>query len=419
MKYKIKQSGRTQKIIEMHISGELISKELDRIYREISKNASLPGFRTGKAPVELIKTKYKKEARDEAVKNLIANSFDKVIKESNMEMLGLPGISDLQFDEAKGMSYKATVNIRPEVKLKSYKGLSLKKAKKEIKESDVDSEINALRESNAKFLTKEKVASDGDYIICDADCAVEGAPLEKKKNVWLYVGEGSFIPGKELQGLKSGDERDVEKTLPKSYSKKEVAGKKANFHIKVKEVKEKILPELNDEFAATLGNFKNMTELRETARKTMKKRNEIEERRDLENQSLSLLDKMAVFDAPQFMVDKQLEMLVNQTKEKLKRDQVSDEEIKSMEKDFRERLKKEATRQVRAYFILDKIAELENIKVDDKEIEDAFGIMASSAGRSADDVRKYYKEHNLIEDLKEDIRQRKILDFIIQNAKIN
>jgi trigger factor len=424
MKYKIRQSGKAQKVVDIYISKELVAEELNKTYREICKNASIAGFRVGKAPMELIKKRYKKEAQDEAMKNLVADSFKKAIRESDIDMLGFPEISDLQFDEEKGMSYKATINTRPEIKLKGYKGLKLTKVpaqggKREIKESDIDSEINIIREINAKFVTKDDTAAFGDYIICDVECTVLDQPAEKKENVWLYVGDDTFIPGKPLEGLKVNDEKDVEKVLPKDYSKRELAEKKANFHIKVKEVKKKILPELNDEFLAMAGNFRSMAELRETIRQSIKKRNERAERIDLETQALKLLDDTAVFDIPQFMVDRHLQTLVNEAKERLTREgQYSEDEIKSMEENFREKLKAEAIRQVRAYFILDEIAKLEDMKTDDKEIENTFNMIASSTGRSLDEVRKYYKEKDLIEDVKEEIKQKKVLDFLIKNAKI-
>ena len=186
----------------------------------------------------------------------------------------------------------------------------------------------------------------------------------------------------------------------------------------MKEVKEKILPELDDEFAATAGSFRSVAELREALRETIKKRNELEKRRDLESQALKLLDKMAVFNAPQFMVDRHLEALVNETRERLKKEQFSDDEIRSKEKDSRERLKTEAIRQVRAYFILEEIAKLENIKADDGEMESAFNMIATSSSRSTDEIKKNYKEKDLIEDLREEIKQRKVLDFIIESANI-
>ena len=205
MKYKIKQSGRTQKIIEFHVSKELISEELGKIYQEISRSATLPGFRQGKAPLELIKKKYKKEATDEAVKGILSDSFKKAMGESDIDMLGFPEISDLTFDEEKGMSYKATVNVRPQIKLKGYKGLKLKEVKKEINEKDIDSEIDSLRNMSAKFVTREGSAREGDYLICNVDSSVKGHAPEKKENVWLHVGDDSFIPGKELENLKTGD----------------------------------------------------------------------------------------------------------------------------------------------------------------------------------------------------------------------
>ncbi len=419
MKYKIRQAGKTRKAIEFHISKEIISGELNRIYEEISRGASLPGFRSGRAPLDLIKKRYKKEAEEEAVKNLVGDSLKRAVDESDMEILGMPEIADLQFDAEKGMSYKAVVNIRPEVRLKNYKGLSLKKASKEVKEADVAAQIDKLREANAKFVTKEGQAAQGDYIICDVDCTVEKNPVEKKENVWLYVGEDSFIPGKSLEGLKPGDKKDIEKDLPGEYSKKEIAGKRAEFRITVKEVKMKVLPELNDEFLAVMGDFKSLDEFRETIRRSLERANEAEERRDLEGQALKLLDKAAVFDVPEFMVDRHHRMLVDSTKERLKRQQYTEEQIASMEKDITERLKAEAVREVRAYFIINEIAGLEKLDAGDKELEEAFGVIAASSGKSADEVKEYYEKNDMTADLREEIKQRKVLDFLIKNAIID
>jgi len=390
VKYKIKQSGKTQKIVEFHISKELVSEELDRLYRDISKTASLPGFRTGKVPIGLIKKRYKKEATDEVVKSLLTGSFKKAVSESDIDMLGLPKITDLEFHEDKGMSYKATVDIRPQVKIKKHKGLNLKKLENEVKESDVDKEIDNLRNTKANFSTKEGSAEEGDYVICDVECVVEGKSLEKKENAWLYVGEPAFIPSKTLKGMKANDQRDVEKAFPKEYSKKEIAGKNAKFHITAKEIKKKVLPELNDEFARTAANLKTMAELREALRKNIKRRNEIERRRALESEALKLLGENTVFEAPQFMVEKQFEILMN-----------------------------DAAREVRAFFILEEIAKLENITVGDEEINAAFKEIASSSGHSIDEVRKYYNENNLLENLREDIKQKKALDFVIKNANLS
>ena len=211
----------------------------------------------------------------------------------------------------------------------------------------------------------------------------------------------------------------MNKTLPKDYSKKEIAGKDALFHITVKEVKEKILPEVNDEFATTAAGFKSLAELREAVRGNMKRRNEMEARRELEKEALGLLDKNSAFEAPEFMVKKHLETLINHGKDRLKKENLKDDEIKAMEGDLRNRLKGEALREVRAFFILDEIAKLENIKVDEEEITQALSQIASRSNRSVDEVKKYYEENNLIENLREDIRQRKVLDLVIKNANIS
>lgn len=419
MKYKITQNAKKQHVIEIRIPKEIVAEELEKTYREISKSASLPGFRQGKAPLDLIKKRYRKEAHEEAMRQLVHDSLDRAVAESEIRVLGSPEISDFEFGEGKDMSYKATVTVRPEIKIKSYMGLTLKKYAADVTEADIDSYINSMREMGARFKTKEGKAAKGDYLICDMDCSVDGNFVEKKENAWLYADDDSYISGKYLEGMAVNDEKEIEKDLPADYSKKELAGKKAKFRIKVKEVKEKALPELNDEFAASMGKFHNMAELREAIRETIKQRKKIEERRNLEDQALVLLDKSATLDVPQPVVDRHLERLVEEAKNRLKKDNYPESEIKAKESEIREKFKEDAVRQVRSYFILDEIANLEKVKVSGSEMEAAFGDIAASSGHSPEEVKKYYEENDMTDDLAVDIRQRKVFDLIINNASIS
>ena len=418
MKYKITQNEKKQQVIEIRIPKEIVAEELDRAYIEISKSAALPGFRAGKVPLDLVKKRYQKEAHEEVMRHLMYDSFDKAVDEAGLRVLGMPEISDFEFAEGKDMSYKAAVTVRPEIKIKSYKGLTLKKFDTEVKESDIDSYINSMREMGARFKTKEGKAIRGDYLICDMDCSVDGNFVEKKENAWLYADEDSYIPGKMLEGMAVNDEKDIEKDLPEGYSKKELAGKKAKFRIKVKEVKEKTLPELNDEFAASMGKFQNIPELREAIRESIRQHKKASARRNLEEQALVLLDRSVTFDVPQSVVDRHLDRLVEEAKNRLKKESYSEGNIKSRESEIREKLKEDALRQVRSYFILDEIVNLEKIKVTAGEIETAFIDLAASSGRSAEEVKKYYEENDLTDDLAVDIRQRKAFDLIISNANI-
>lgn len=419
MKHKIIKNDKTEKIMEIHIPREMVHEALELVYSEISKTASIPGFRAGKVPIDIIKQRFKKEAHAEAMKGLMADSFSKAVKESDIKVLGLPEISGMEFEEGKGMSYKAKITVRPDVNIKSYKGLELKKTDAEVKESDVDAYIANIREMGAKFETKEGIAVEGDYLICGMDCYVDGELVEKKENAWLYAGGDSYIPGKELEGLGVNDEKDIEKDLPKEYSKKELAGKRAKFHIKVKELKSKVLPVMNDEFAGSMGEFRNMSELKEAIRENIRQRKKMEERRSLEHQALSILDKSAVFDAPQSIVDRHLDRLVEEAKARLVREKYTKGDIESKEPEIRKRLKEEALRQVRRYFILDEIAGRENIRVSEAEINSAFGGIGQSSNRSAEEVKKYYDENDMTDDLAVEIRHRKVFDFIISNAKVS
>lgn len=418
MKHKIIKNDKTEKVIEIHIPKEMVHEALEKIYSEVSKTASIPGFRAGRAPINLIKERFKKEAHEEVMRDLMIDSFNKAVKEADIKALGSPEISSLEFEEEKGMSYKAKITVRPEVNIKSYKRLELRKTGADVKESEVDSYLNNIRETGAKFETKEGKTVKGDYLICGMDCYVDGNFVEKKENAWLYVSDDSYIPGNMLEGLGVNDEKDIEKELPKEYSKKELAGKKAKFHIKVKELKKKTLPEMNDEFANSMGKFQNMSELKEAVRENMRHHKKIEERCGLERQAMAILEKSTAFDVPQSIVDRHLERLVEEAKERLKKEKHKDDDIKSKEPEIRKMLKEEAVLQVRYYFILDEIARQENIRISETELETAFDEIAESSGHSAEEVKKYYEEHNMADDLAVEIRQKKVFDFIIENANI-
>jgi len=419
MKYKLKNTGKSHKTIEVHISAEKVSAELERIYKEVSAQAVVPGFRKGKVPLDIIRKRFRGESEEKAARNLLSDSLGEALRDSGLDVLGYPEVTDINFDVSNGMSYKASVSIRPQVKLKNYKGLKLKKTKKEVSETDIDNELERLRESGAKYVTKEGGASKGDYAICDLECTIEDKPLESKKNAWLYAGEGSFIPEEVIVGIKSGDERETDRQLPKEYSKKEVAGKTAHFKIKAKEIKRKVLPDIDDEFAKKTGNFKDLKELRDAIRSNMERVNLMQARKELETEALKLLDKSAALDVPEFLIKRHLDSLMASTKERLKREGYTEEQIRDKDADIKNRLEGEAAGQIRSYFILEFIAEKEGIRAEDSDVEDTLKSIASNYGKGLDEIKRHYKEKNLMGDLRQEIKERKTLDFIIDNAEIS
>ena len=419
MKHKIVKKHKTERHLEISIDKQIVAEEMERICRELAKKAKVAGYRPGKAPLEVIQKQYEKEIADEAMHNLVTGSLGKAIKESKISMAGDPAISALSFDDEGGVSYKAMVNVMPEVSVKRYKGLKLNKKRRDVTDKEVDEAVDYFRQSNASYKTKDSGANNDDYVICDMDCLVDGESSEKKENIWLPVDDKSFIPAEVLKGSKAGDVRKTEKVLPEDYSRSELAGKKASFDIRVKEIKEKVLPEMTDELVKTLPGIESVKQLRETVKNNLEANAEREMKMDLENQAIDILVKENSFDVPEFMVENQLKRLSDDMVKRMSMQGLPVGNMEKRRKDFSEKMRPDAEKQVKTYFILSKITQDESVQISDEDYAKAFAEMAASGQQSAGEIKKYYEEHGFMEELENRLKVGRMIDVILSNATVS
>src|SRR3989338_530982 len=317
---KINRKESCQALFEIEVSREDIDRSLEEIYDEFVKIADIPGFRVGKAPRDLVKKRHRKAAEEEALKRLISKAYSMTLNEHKVHPISMPEITDVVFEEGKPLSFKAKVDTRPEVKLKDYKRIKIEKKKEELKEEDAEKTLENMRALNAKYIAAEdRPLAMGDYAVCDIECSVDGKPLHKRlENRWFAIEKDEPNPEliEKITGMKKLEERDCEGTLSDKYPNKNVAGKKAVYHVKLKEVKVKQLPDLDDEFAKDLGKdsleaLKN--DIREELRTHIKRRIE----QDMELQLLTALVGENTFSVPRSFVDAELSHLVEDAKAKL------------------------------------------------------------------------------------------------------
>ena len=421
MKKKVKHLEECRKAFEIEIPPAEVKSRLEECYNKIGKAAVVPGYRAGKAPRDLLEKHYGERATQEVIENLIADSYQQAVEESDFLPLGLPDITDVKLDDAKMLSFKAEFNIRPKIELKNYKGLRLNRKKVEVKEEDIDKSIKALQESNAKYKeVQDRPAKVGDYIVCDSEIFIEGKSIMKKReNIWMPVEEKSYIPNlsNALTGANRGDEKEIETVLPQDFPKKDSANKKAVFKIKIKEIKERILSQVDDGFAKDLG-YNALTQLRDSVKAILENQIERQARQNLENQVLEKLLADAGFNIPSALVEKQLNYLVDEEKEKLLKQGLKEGDLKNKEQELREKLRPLAEKQVKTMFILDEIANTEKIDVSREELEGALEAIAKQYGQSKEKIEKYYKENDLISGLRLDIKHSKILELLIKEAKV-
>ncbi|MBI4335779.1 MAG: trigger factor [Candidatus Omnitrophica bacterium] len=421
MKKKIRHIEEHRKEFEIEVPPQEVKRRKDELFDRLSRTAEIPGFRAGKAPRDLLEKHYGERVTRDVVEELIADSYHKAVEEEGIVPLGLPRISDVKLDEASALFFKAEFNIRPKVELKDYKGLKLSEKKPGIKDEDIQRSIKNLQESTAKFRNAEgRPAQIGDYIVCDSEILIGGKAVAKKReNIWMPLEEKSYIPGlsKRLVGANINEEKEIDAVLPGDFPAKEHANKPAVFKIRIKEIKEKVLAKIDDEFAKDLG-YNSLPELEDSLRKMLLAQSERQSRQDLEDQAAARLLEKTGLSVPGSLVERQLEYLIEEEGARLKKEGLKEEDVKAKDKELRETLGPVAEKQIKMMFILDEIAAKENITASAEDIDAAVGEIARQHNQSKAKIEKYYREKDLITNLRVQIRNAKIFDMLIKEADI-
>ncbi|MBN2453784.1 MAG: trigger factor [Candidatus Omnitrophica bacterium] len=421
MKSRVKPVEECSTLFEIEVSRETIARAFDEVYDEITKVANIPGFRVGKAPKDMVRLHYAKDAKEEVLKRLVPDAYRKALQEHGIIPVSMPEISDLVFEEDKPITFKARVDTRPKFKLKPYKGLALTRKVLKITDEDIDKTLKSLQGVNAKYISAgDRPVQMGDYVVSDVECFVDGKPAHKKReNLWLTMEKETFIPGlaDKMVGMKKGEEKDIEAKLHENYPDKNLAGKDARYHIAVKEIKERKLPAIDDEFAKDLGR-ENLEDLKKEVLKELEARSKASGEADLENQLLGKLMDDNVFQVPSGFVARQLKHMVDDAKRRLLERGFNKEELDKKDKEFSDKFRDDAVRQVRLIFILDEIADKEKVEVSDEDVVNAYKAVSLQSGKPEAEIKAYYEKEGLVESLKEKIREGKTVKFLLDNSTV-
>ena len=420
MKTRIKNIEDCKKILQIEISKETLQKTVSEVYENIKKIAKIPGFRPGFAPIDIVKKQHSESAKEEALRILIPEGYRKALNDHKVVPISEPRIFNIAFDMDKELKFEAEVETHPKFKLKSYTGIKVKKSRIAITSKEVDDAILRIRNLSAKYENVERVANKGDYLIADVEAFIDGKSISKKtNNMWIQAEKDASLlgMGEKLIGLKKGDTKEIESKLPEDYPDKKYSGKTAQFKIEVKEVKEKVMPEANDELAKTL-NLENMDALKKEIDTQLLTRKENTLKIDMENQIITKLLKDNEFSVPPGIVERQKKVFEKRMEVELVRQEIPKEEVEKRIKELDLKLKSDANDKVKLYFILDDIAQKENIEVDDGDIENKIAVIAASTGRPSEEVKKYYEDNHLMGGLFEEVKEEKVMDFLIKKANV-
>ena len=414
-----------KKKISIEIPEDQVGQEVDSFYKELGRTAKIKGFRPGKVPRNILERYFKDYVKAEVVRKLIEESYPKALSETHLEPVSPPVVDPGEFVEGKPFQYSAVIEVKPEIKLEGYAGLKIEGKREEVKDEEVEERLKALQNlhSNLRTISEARTIQAGDYVILNYEASLGGKSLEGGKAIdfTVEVGSGQFIPAFEekLIGLKPEEESEIEVTFPQDYGYQKWAGKTISFHVKIKEIKEKILPPLDDEFARDLGDYPSLGELKAKLKGEIEKEKELALERQLRDQVVDQLLEANPFEVPESLVEEQAKALVSDTKLKLAAQGVVLKSLGVSEEKLQEDYKAMAQKQVRTFLILEKIAGQEGIAATDEEAEDRLKEMSERMHQKFDVVKQYYEKNGLLPEVKAGILRDKALSFLLEKANIH
>ena len=364
---------------------------------------------------------YEKNANDSVLEALLSESLPKALREKELSPLTTPEIKDIQFSKEK-LVYKAFVEVRPKIKLGRVTGLSAKKEKAVVASEAVEKALKQTQEMHAQYKAVEgRVAKLGDFVIADYVCTVDGKEMEKRNDDWIELKEDEYLKGFSVQlvGVAGGEEKEVSIVFPADMADKRVTGKSAIFKMKVKEIKEKILPLLDDELAKLAGDYKDFSDLKQKLTQDLEKRAQDEKDAAFERDLLNELIKHNKIDIPGGLLQRRTEYLMDQASQRFVSQggtaELFDKEKEKLHKEF----EAEARRQIHLAFLLDEIADAQGIKAEDADLQKKYEALGKQYRQPKEAVEKYYQEHrDAVEGLRDQVWNEKVIEFLKQNAKI-
>ncbi len=419
MKYKVDDINKCTKKISFEIGEDRIKQAYDSYFKDIQPKAVVPGFRKGKAPRNVLENHFRSEAKENMVRTVVADACQEAITKSSIKPFGMPTIGDIAF-QGNSLTFQATIEVRPSFEVKKYKEIKVKKEPIKVEDKEVDETVDRLRVAYATYKVVEgRSVNVGDMVIADSKCEIDGKVIDDKKDESIELNEQYLLPDyiKNIVGAARGDTKTFEVTLPETLPQKQYRGKKGRFTLVIKDIKEKVLPEMDAQFLKMIGNYEKIEDVRAAIRKDIEKQKEDAENARIERELMDKLCKENTFDVPRSLLDEREEKLMEDVKQSLKRRGVADEEIASESAKLEKECKAEAFRQVKAAFILDKIAALENVSVTEEDVSGRFYELSRQYRQSVDAIREYYDKNDLMDSLKAELRNDKTMD-IIKNAAV-
>jgi trigger factor len=418
--------------LKIELAPEEVSKEWEEIAGSYARFAKIPGYRPGKAPRRVIEAKFRKEIQDELTKKLVSKSYREAIEQKKLRVVSLTNLEDVEFRDDRSIKFRATVITAPEFDLPEYKSISVEVPEAKVSETEIDAAIERLREQTADFAdVKERPVQMGDFVVIDFEGSLEGRPLsevvpEASKNIhggkkfWLHMSTGNFLPQfcEQLEGMRPEETRAITVEFPADFLVTPLREKKASYEVTLREIKERVLPAVDDEFAAKLIPGKTLADLRHTIEHDLEHEKEHEAEHAKESQILKYLHERIPFELPPSLLRAETKRALAELVQRNRERGITDEMLRGKEKELIEGAAGLATHRLRTNFILSRIAENEKIEVTREELSQRIRQEAQRYNISVEKMRRELEEHDGLNHMAEQILLGKTLDFLKANVSV-
>jgi len=421
MKVEVENLNQVSRKVEVILPEETVNNLEESIYAELKGQAKIKGFRPGKVPRSIIENLYKDFIDSELKRKIVETTMAEALTIANVNPVVEPYVDFIEKEGQRG--YTLECEVIPEIELPQYSGIEVEVEAINVTDEEIEKRIEGMQEMHAELIAKEGNvdAKNGDFVLIKYQGYADGKPLKDvtTDSYPLELGKNTIMPEFEdaLIGMKAGEEKDIEITFPEDYPDKEFAKKKVLFKVTLKEIKEKRLPEINNEFAKDLG-FEDMVALKVGLKKEIEKEKETAKKKNIAHKIMETLTNGVAIPVPTRLLGKRVEAMIEDAKLRFKTETMSQEEMSKFESNLKKEFEKRAEEMIKEEVVLAKIAEKETIKTEENDIHERIKRIAEDAKKPYEEVKNFYEQYNLMGGLKKSIMQEKTIDFLRDKALI-
>lgn len=406
--------------IEISVPVDEIARETERVVANIQQKVKLPGFRPGKVPTNLIRTKFAKQVREDVIESLLPKYFQKKVEEEDLQVVGRPSVKDVQFQEGEPLRFKAEFEVAPTIDLKEYRGVTVHYSEPEVTEEDIAKRLEEIRDQKAQFVNIEpRPAVDGDYAVVSLDSLSGVAKPIHQDEMQIHIGDPDTLAAFSgaVRGMSPEEEKEFDVTYPEDYGQESLSGKTVRFRMKLKVVRTKDLPELNDEFAQDLGDYPTLSDLREAVRKAIFHEREFAAQQKAKEELIDRLIDAHDFPVPEAYVERQIESRLTDQFRDLADRGVDPSKLKIDWGMLKESQRSKAIHDVKASLLIDKVAERESINTTNDEVDHEVQRIAKQEREPVAAMRKKLQKDGVLGRIAYRIRSEKTLNFLFEHAR--